>query len=54
MLSSKSVLFQIVIGIYFRYPFSEETIGIAYDSISNKIFVTGKLWPQLYEISFSH
>lgn len=31
-----------------------ETNGIAYDSIQNKILVTGKLWPYLYEISFAH
>ncbi|MFO7867975.1 MAG: glutaminyl-peptide cyclotransferase [Bacteroidales bacterium] len=26
--------------------------GIAYDSKNNRIFVTGKYWPQLFEISF--
>lgn len=31
-----------------------ETNGIAYDSITDKILVTGKLWPDLYEISFPH
>ncbi len=31
---------------------SAETNGIAYDSISNKILVTGKLWPTIYEIKF--
>lgn len=30
-----------------------EMNGIAYDSISNKILVTGKLWPTIYEIKFS-
>lgn len=35
-----------------KNPTSLETNGIAYDSISNKIFVTGKLWPTLYEIKF--
>ena len=24
--------------------------GIAYDSISDRLFVTGKLWPKLFEI----
>lgn len=24
--------------------------GIAYDSVNNRLFVTGKLWPELYEI----
>lgn len=33
-------------------PNAEATNGIAYDSISNKILVTGKLWPTIYEIKF--
>ncbi len=37
-----------------KYPFSEETNGIAYDSVTNKIYVTGKLWPTIYEIQFKH
>ena len=32
------------------YPRSLEMNGIAYDSISNRIFVTGKLWPKIYEL----
>jgi glutamine cyclotransferase len=28
--------------------------GIAFDSISNKIYVTGKLWPDIYQIEFPH
>jgi len=28
--------------------------GIAYDSTTKKIYVTGKYWPELYEITFSH
>lgn len=28
--------------------------GIAYDSSTKKIYVTGKWWPELYEISFEH
>ena len=28
--------------------------GIAYDSEKKKIYVTGKWWPELYEIQFSH
>jgi glutaminyl-peptide cyclotransferase len=24
--------------------------GIAYDSVSDRLFVTGKLWPQVFEI----
>jgi|SRR5450432_706403 len=37
-----------------KYPFAEETNGIAYDSVTNKIYVTGKLWPTIYEIQFEH
>jgi glutaminyl-peptide cyclotransferase len=37
-----------------KYPFSEETNGIAYDSLSNKVYVTGKLWPLIYDIKFDH
>ncbi len=31
-----------------------EMNGIAYDSINDKILVTGKLWPSIYEIKFVH
>ncbi len=37
-----------------KYPSSEETNGIAYDSVTNKVYVTGKLWPSIYEIQFKH
>jgi len=37
-----------------RYPGSLEMNGIAYDSTSKKIYVTGKMWPHIYEISFPH
>jgi glutamine cyclotransferase len=35
------------------YPFAEFLNGIAYDPASKKIYVTGKLWPQLYGIQLS-
>lgn len=35
-----------------RNPDALETNGIAYDSVSNKVLVTGKLWPTIYEIKF--
>ena len=35
-----------------KNPNALEMNGIAYDSISNKIMVTGKLWPTIYEIKF--
>ncbi len=37
-----------------RYPGSMEMNGIAYDSIENKFYVTGKLWPSIYKISISN
>lgn len=37
-----------------RYPGSAETNGIAYEPGSDKIYVTGKLWPLIYEIKFEH
>jgi glutamine cyclotransferase len=35
-----------------KNPGAAEMNGIAYDSISNKILVTGKLWTTIYEIKF--
>jgi glutamine cyclotransferase len=37
-----------------RYPGSLEMNGIAYDPVSRKIYITGKMWPTLYEILFAH
>lgn len=34
----------------YLYPHSLEMNGIAYDSITNKTYVTGKLWSKIYEI----
>jgi glutaminyl-peptide cyclotransferase len=34
-------------------PLAEVPNGIAYDSAAKKIYVTGKLWPELYEVQFS-
>jgi glutamine cyclotransferase len=36
------------------YQGSIETNGIAFDALANKIYVTGKLWPFIYEIKFVH
>ncbi len=36
-----------------RYPYAKETNGIAYDSIQNKVYVTGKLWPCMFEIKLA-
>jgi len=37
-----------------KYPFAQETNGIAYDAVNDKIYVTGKLWPEIFEIQFAH
>lgn len=37
-----------------KYPGLQQLNGIAYDSASKKTYVTGKLWPTIYEITFSH
>jgi len=33
-----------------KYPFAEYINGIAYDASTRKIYITGKWWPELYEI----
>jgi glutamine cyclotransferase len=35
-----------------KYTGSNEFNGIAYDAQTDKIYVTGKLWPNLYEVKF--
>ncbi len=37
-----------------KYSNSMEMNGIAYDSLTDKIYVTGKLWPAIYQINFPH
>lgn len=34
-------------------PAAEVPNGIAYDSTTKKVYITGKLWPELYEVQFS-
>ena len=36
------------------YPKSDVLNGIAYDSLTDKIYVTGKMWPKIYQIEFNH
>ena len=36
-----------------KYSGSEWMNGIAYDSATKKVYITGKLWPNIYEIQFS-
>jgi glutaminyl-peptide cyclotransferase len=37
-----------------RNPRADVINGIAYDSTTSKIYVTGKLWANVYQINFSH
>ena len=37
-----------------KNPNSDVLNGIAYDSLSNKIYITGKFWSQFYQIEFAH
>ncbi|WP_210486129.1 glutaminyl-peptide cyclotransferase [Rufibacter aurantiacus] len=37
-----------------KKPNALELNGIAYDSTAGKVYVTGKLWPNIYEIKFSY
>ena len=37
-----------------KNPNADVLNGIAYDSVSDKIYVTGKLWPNIYQINFNH
>jgi glutaminyl-peptide cyclotransferase len=36
------------------HPDADVPNGIAYDSVADKIFITGKLWPYVYQIDFAH
>jgi glutamine cyclotransferase len=35
-------------------PKADVLNGIAYDSITDKVYITGKLWPHIYQVSFAH
>lgn len=35
-----------------KYARALEMNGIAFDSTSNKVYITGKMWPKVYEIDF--
>lgn len=37
-----------------KFPLPDVTNGIAFDSLTDKIYVTGKFWPTIYEIKFKH
>lgn len=44
-------LTQMVDNIKSKYAGADVLNGIAYDSTTKKIYVTGKLWPEMYEIT---
>ncbi|ANI88081.1 hypothetical protein A9P82_01375 [Arachidicoccus ginsenosidimutans] len=37
-----------------KHPDANVLNGIAYDSVNDKIYVTGKLWQNIYQINFPH
>ena len=37
-----------------KSPAAKEMNGIAYDSATGRMYVTGKLWPNIYEVQFGH
>ena len=37
-----------------KNPNADVLNGIAYDSATDKIYVTGKMWPNIYQINFAH
>ena len=37
-----------------KFPFADVANGIAYDSLTDKIYVTGKFWPTIYQIKFKY
>ncbi|MEI9945243.1 MAG: glutaminyl-peptide cyclotransferase [Chitinophagaceae bacterium] len=49
----KADLSKITETIKAKYPYADVLNGIAYDSATKKMYVTGKKWPELYEIQFS-
>jgi len=48
----KTDLTEIWNRIKVKDPLADVPNGIAYDSASKKIYITGKKWPELYEIQF--
>ncbi len=49
---AKADLNEIWNRIRIKDPQADVPNGIAYDPVSKKIYITGKLWPELYEIQF--
>jgi glutamine cyclotransferase len=53
LIVAKSDLNEVWSRVKAKDPHADVPNGIAYDSAAKKIYVTGKLWPELYEIQFS-
>jgi glutamine cyclotransferase len=49
----KADLSNIAINIKNNYPFADVMNGIAYNDSTKKTYITGKRWPELYEVEFS-
>lgn len=49
---AKADLTEVWTRIQQKDPKAEVPNGIAYDSVSRKMYVTGKLWPEMYVIEF--
>lgn len=50
--AGKLDLSAIVNAVAARKPGAQEMNGIAYDSATGRVLITGKLWPSVYEINF--
>jgi len=37
-----------------KFPGAKEMNGIAYNPSNNNVYITGKMWPNIYEIAFNH
>ncbi len=37
-----------------KYPYADFLNGIAYDAATKKIYITGKKWPEMYEVQFGN
>src|SRR5450432_1216361 len=44
----------LVKGVKLKNPDVDYMNGIAYDSAKNKIYITGKLWPNIYEVQLNN
>lgn len=49
----KADLTSIASAIKHNHPLADVLNGIAYDDSTKKIYITGKKWPELYEVQFS-